>query len=57
MREFVDFGKTLELLAVGAGIEREVVSPDVVGGPRRQRTGWLAATRRRSRLRGRPSLG
>ena len=35
--EFVDHRQTLELLAVGAGIEHEVVGPDVIGGPRRQR--------------------
>ena len=33
--EFIDYGKTLELLAVGAIVEHEVIRPDVVGG-----AGW-----------------
>lgn len=37
--ELVDHRQALDLLAVGACIEHEVIRPDVVGGPRRQRSG------------------
>jgi hypothetical protein len=42
MREFVDHGQTLELLAVGAVIEYEVVRPDMVGSSRWE---WSRSTR------------
>jgi len=35
--EFVDDGEAFELLAVGTGIEHEIVGPDMVGSCRRQR--------------------
>ena len=35
--ELVDHGEALELLTVGAGVEHEVVGPDVIGYRRRQR--------------------
>jgi len=34
--ELIDHGQALDLLAVGAGVEHEVVGPDVVGPCRRQ---------------------
>lgn len=37
--ELVDHRQTLELLAVGAGVEYEIVGPDLVRGDWRQRTG------------------
>jgi hypothetical protein len=38
MGELVDDRKALQLLAVGAGVEYEVVRPDVIGSPWRQRS-------------------
>jgi hypothetical protein len=39
VREIVDDGQALDLLPIGAGIEDEMIRPDVIGGPRRQRSG------------------
>ena len=39
MSELVDHGKSFDLLAVGTGIEDEVIGPDMIGGPWRHRPG------------------
>jgi hypothetical protein len=51
-RPLVDDRQTLELLPIGAAIEDEVVSPDVIGRPRWRGRGRPLAIRRRGRLRG-----
>ena len=48
---FVDNGQALDLLSIGAGVEDEVVGPDVVGSPWRVGT---STTRRRSSSRALP---
>ena len=47
--ELVDDRQALDLLAVGAGVEHEVVGPDVIGGPWWQGSRPAGAMRRRGR--------